>query len=52
VWQENGEGVSRSPIAHRHPRGGLSRIFDRFARASNVDDRKFHGRASACTSAG
>ena len=44
VWQENGE--ARITVQDRGigiPASDLPRIFDRFARASNVDDRKFHG---------
>jgi signal transduction histidine kinase len=44
IWQENGE--ARITVQDRGigiPAADLPRIFDRFARASNVDDRKFHG---------
>jgi signal transduction histidine kinase len=44
VWQENGEArfsVKDSGIGI--PAADLPRVFERFARASNVDDRRFHG---------
>jgi signal transduction histidine kinase len=44
VWQENGE--ARITVIDRGigiPAADLPRVFERFSRASNVDDRKFHG---------
>ena len=44
VWQEDGE--ARLSVADEGigiPPADLPRIFDRFARASNVDDRRYHG---------
>jgi len=44
VWQENGEArVSVKDQGIGIPAADLPRIFERFARASNVDDRRFHG---------
>src|SRR5438067_1696775 len=44
VWQQDGE--ARISVRDRGigiPPADLPRIFERFSRASNVDDRKFHG---------
>ncbi len=44
VWQQGGE--ARITVRDRGigiPAADLPRIFERFSRASNVDDRKFHG---------
>jgi len=44
VWQEKGE--ARLAVKDRGigiPAADLPHVFDRFARASNVDDRRFHG---------
>lgn len=44
VWQQNGE--ARISVMDRGigiPASDLPGIFERFSRASNVDDRKFHG---------
>ena len=44
VWQQDGE--ARITVTDRGigiPASDLPRIFERFSRASNVDDRKFHG---------
>ena len=44
VWQTNGEAhISVRDHGIGIPPGDLPRIFERFSRASNVDDRKFHG---------
>jgi signal transduction histidine kinase len=44
VWQQDGEArVSVRDRGIGIPAGDLPTIFDRFARGSNVDDRKFHG---------
>jgi signal transduction histidine kinase len=44
VWQEDGEArITVRDQGIGIPAADLPRIFDRFSRASNVDDRKFHG---------
>lgn len=44
VWQEDGEArLTVNDEGIGIPPADLPRIFDRFARASNVDDRRFHG---------
>ncbi len=44
VWQEDGQArLSVKDEGIGIPPADLPRIFDRFARASNVDDRRFHG---------
>lgn len=44
VWQEDGEArLSVRDEGIGIPPADLPRIFERFARASNVDDRRYHG---------
>ncbi len=44
VWQEDGEArLTVEDEGIGIPAADLQRVFDRFARASNVDDRRFHG---------
>ena len=44
VWQDNGEAhLTVRDHGIGIPPADLPHIFDRFSRASNVDDRRFHG---------